>query len=158
LCRNGQEGKIRIQLGLVDILSEFNPQSVYVYQPKLVPTYKYSTNIDWDNWWSWNQTTAFATDRAYDYVHVTAAYWALYRVARNYPALFKTQTWQWYFNQAVLTVTTMTNGKAIRGRRSDETVLRLLLDDLKREGLTSSTPIESKMSARAKTWASQRYP
>jgi hypothetical protein len=126
-----------------------------------VPTYKYPTSIDWDNWWSWKQAASFATDRAYDYVHVAAAYWALYRVARNYPALVKTQTWQWYLNQAATTVTTMTNGgvQYANSGLMGETVLRLLLGDLKREGLTSiATRVESKMSARAKTWAGERYP
>lgn len=47
------------------------PQSVYFYQPSLVPNYDYPSSIDWENWWSWNQAASFATDRAYDYVHVT---------------------------------------------------------------------------------------
>ncbi|KAF9566984.1 hypothetical protein CPC08DRAFT_63123 [Agrocybe pediades] len=136
-------------------------KSVYFYQPALVPNYKYPTSIDWGNWWSWNQAASFATDRAYDYVHVAAAYWALYRVARNYPSLVKTHTWQWYLNQAVLTVSTMTNGRV--GYADDglmgETVLLRLLDDLKREGLTANaTLIESRMKSRATAWAGERYP
>lgn len=85
----------------------------------------------------------------------------MYRVARNYPSLVKTHTWQWYLNQAVLTVSSMTNGQV--GYADDglmgETVLRLLLDDLKREGLTANaTMVESKMKARWTTWSSERYP
>ncbi|KAF9011201.1 hypothetical protein BDQ17DRAFT_1345705 [Cyathus striatus] len=135
--------------------------SVYYYQPALVPSYKYPSTIDWGNWWSWNQADSYATDRAYDYVHVTAAYWALYRVARNYPSLVKTHTWQWYLNQAVLTVQFMTNGRV--GYATDglmgETVILLLLNDLKYEGLTAnSTLVENKMKSRAATWGSERYP
>ena len=52
-----------------------------------MPNYTYPSTIDWTQWWSWNQAASYATDRAYDYVHVTAAYWSLYRVARNYPDL-----------------------------------------------------------------------
>ncbi|KAF8899308.1 hypothetical protein BD779DRAFT_74687 [Infundibulicybe gibba] len=136
-------------------------KSVYFYQPALVPSYVYPTSINWGNWWSWNQAASFAIDRAYDYVHVTAAYWALYRVARNYPALVKTHTWQWYINQAVLTVTSMTGGRV--GFAGDglmgETVFRLLLDDLKREGLTANaTLVESRMKTRATAWSKERYP
>lgn len=123
--------------------------------------YSYPTSINWGNWWSWNQAASFATDRSYDYVHVTAAYWALYRVARNYPALVKTQTWQWYINKAVQTVTTMTGGRVglVNVGLMGETVFRLLLDDLKREGLTgNATLVESRMKSRASVWAGQRYP
>ncbi|KAF8079162.1 hypothetical protein FPV67DRAFT_1404202 [Lyophyllum atratum] len=136
-------------------------KSVYFYQPALLPSYSYPTSINWGNWWSWNQAASFATDRAYDYVHVVAAYWALYRVARNYPSLVKLQTWQWYINQAVVTVSTMTNGRVgfANVGLMGETVIRLLLDDLKREGLTANaTLVESRMKARETIWAGQRYP
>ncbi|TFK42072.1 hypothetical protein BDQ12DRAFT_645532 [Crucibulum laeve] len=136
-------------------------KSVYFYEPASVPSYTYPTSINWGNWWSWNRAASFATDRAYDYVHVTAAYWAMYRVARNYPTLTKIHTWQWYINQAVLTVLTMTNGRV--GYATDglmgETVYLLLLDDLKHEGLTANaTLLESRMKSRATTWAGERYP
>lgn len=90
-----------------------------------------------------------------------AAYWSLYRVARNYPSLVKVHTWQWYINQAVLTVLRMTNGDVgyADDGLMDETVLRFLLDDLKREGLTENAIlVESRMQARATIWASERYP
>ncbi|KAG6820154.1 hypothetical protein H0H93_004736 [Arthromyces matolae] len=136
-------------------------QSVYFYQPALVSSYAYPTSINWGNWWSWNQAASFATDRAYDYVHVTAAYWALYRVARNYPSLVSLKTWQWYINQAVLTVVTMTSGSV--GYADDglmgETVIWMLLNDLKREGLTANaTLVETRMKARETIWAKERYP
>ncbi|KAG6857298.1 hypothetical protein H0H87_006491 [Tephrocybe sp. NHM501043] len=136
-------------------------KSVYFYEPARLPSYPYPTSINWGNWWSWNRAASFATDRAYDYVHVAAAYWALYRVARNYPSLVSVQTWQWYLNQAVFTITTLTNGRIgfVGDGLMGETVFRLLLDDLKREGLTSNaTLVESRMKARATTWAGERYP
>ncbi|PFH49825.1 hypothetical protein AMATHDRAFT_75995 [Amanita thiersii Skay4041] len=138
-----------------------NGTSVYYYEPSLLPSYPYPTSINWGNWWSWNRAASFATDRAYDYVHVTAAYWALYRVARNYPGLTKLQSWQWYLNQAVLTVATMTNGHVgfVNDGLMGETVYLLLLSDLKREGLTSNaTLVESRMQSRATIWAGERYP
>jgi hypothetical protein len=59
-------------------------------------------------WWSWNKSTAFTPDRAYDYVHVTAAWWSLYRVARNYPTLLPS-SWQTYLLKSFNTVQAMTN-------------------------------------------------
>ncbi|THH32821.1 hypothetical protein EUX98_g1312 [Antrodiella citrinella] len=136
-------------------------KAVYYYQPSLVPQYDYPDSIDWGNWWSWNQAASYEIDRAYDYVHVTAAYWSLYRVARNYPSLVKVHTWQWYLNQAVLTVARMTQGDIgyADDGLMDETVIRFLLEDLKREGLTANaTLIESRMRVRASIWAGERYP
>ncbi len=41
----------------------------------------------------------------------------------------------------------------------DETVIRFLLDDLKREGLTANASlVESKMRSRASAWAGERFP
>ncbi|KAI0828505.1 hypothetical protein BC628DRAFT_1316608 [Trametes gibbosa] len=136
-------------------------KAVYFYQPNLVTNYDYPSSIFWGNWWSWNEAASYATDRAYDYVHVIAAYWSLYRVARNYPSLVKTHTWEWYLNQAVMTVASMTNGRV--GYASDglmeETVIRYLLDDLYREGLTANaTLVEGRMRARENAWAGERYP
>ncbi|KAJ3798679.1 hypothetical protein GGU11DRAFT_864563 [Lentinula aff. detonsa] len=135
--------------------------SVFFYQPDLVPNYVYPSNEDWTVWWSWNQASAWATGRGYDYVHVTAAYWAMYRVARNYPSLVSVHDWQWYINQAVLTVVTLTDGQV--GYADDglmgETVIHYLLSDLQREGLTANaTLVESRMKSRWQIWSTERYP
>ncbi|KAJ8523087.1 hypothetical protein ONZ45_g417 [Pleurotus djamor] len=134
--------------------------SVFFYEPASVPGYAYPSSINWGNWWSWNRAAAFATDRAYDYVHVIAAYWSMYRVARNYPGLLRT-SWQWYIQQAVLTTQAMTNGRVgyVNDGLMGETVIRLLLDDLKREGLTANaTFVEGRMQTRATAWSRTRYP
>lgn len=84
----------------------------------------------------------------------------MYRVARNYPGLVKT-TWQWYIQQAVQTIQAMTGGRVgfVNDGLMGETVIRLLLDDLKREGLTTNvTFVEGRMRSRATTWAGTRYP
>ncbi|XP_006453952.1 hypothetical protein AGABI2DRAFT_181949 [Agaricus bisporus var. bisporus H97] len=136
-------------------------KAVFFYEPTLLPNYPYPDDINWRNWWSWDQSASFAVDRGYDYIHVAAAYWAMYRVARNYPSLVHTHDWQWYISKAVLTVSAMS------GRRvgftnfglMGETVLTLLLDDLKREGLTTNaTSVEDAMRDRANDWANERFP
>lgn len=94
-------------------------------------------------------------------MHVTAAYWSLYRVARNYPNIALTQPWSWYLNQAFQTVLAMTNGQVgyAGDGLMDETVFLYLLSDLQREGLTANaTAMESKMKARYSVWATERFP
>ncbi|KLO07806.1 hypothetical protein SCHPADRAFT_894353 [Schizopora paradoxa] len=136
-------------------------KAVYFYQPSLVPDYSYPSSIDWGNWWSWTQAESFATDRTYDYVHVTDAYWSMYRVARNYPNIPLSKPWTWFLNQALETVLAMTNGEVgyANDGLMDETVFLYLLEDLKREGLTANATImESRMKARQAVWAATRYP
>ncbi|KAF8877962.1 hypothetical protein CPB85DRAFT_1443494 [Mucidula mucida] len=138
-------------------------KSVFYYQPALVPGYTYPSSIDWGNWWSWNQADSYNTGRAYDYVHVAAAHWALYRVARNYPALVTVHTWDWYLSHAVTTVSAMTSGSV--GYADDglmgETVIKFLLEDLVREGsdwADEASLVESRMKARQARWTTQQYP
>ncbi|PQE14001.1 glycoside hydrolase family 43 protein [Rutstroemia sp. NJR-2017a BBW] len=135
-------------------------KSVFFYEPSAV-SYNYDPAIDWTQWWSWNKANAYATDRAYDYVHVTAAYWSLYRVARYYPDIVKKQTWQWYLNQAYNTVIYVTskNVPYVDVGMMGETVFGKLLDDLKNEGLTSqATMLEAAMKKRALLWDTQAVP
>ncbi|KAF8711946.1 hypothetical protein RHS03_01649, partial [Rhizoctonia solani] len=136
-------------------------KSVFFYEPAKAPNYGYSTSIDWGNWWSWNKANSDAFDRAYDYVHVTALYWSLYRAARNYPSLATKKTWQYYISQALNTALFATNGRvgyADVGLMG-ETVFWYLLDDLKREGLgANATVLESRMKSRADRWSSEPYP
>jgi hypothetical protein len=126
----------------------------------LVPNYVYPSSIDWGNWWSWDEADSFATDRAYDYVHVISAYWSLYRVARNYPSL-TTRPWLWYITQAVETIAAMTDGQVgyVDDGLMEETVILFLLDDLEREGLTQNvTFVQAQMKTRAQLWSTEQYP
>ncbi|KAI1377819.1 hypothetical protein F4677DRAFT_413644 [Hypoxylon crocopeplum] len=136
-------------------------KSIFYYEPSAVPKYTYSANIDWSSWTSWNVDNAHAIDRAYDYVHVAAAYWSLYRVARAYPELVRSHDWNWYLNQAYSTV--------IRGMQTDvgynrlglmgETVFGEILTDLTREGLTSQVNMLTRsMRSRAAQWDSEEVP
>lgn len=136
-------------------------QSLYYYDKTALPSYAYPTSINYGNWWSWNKASAYATDRAYDYVHVVAAYWALYRVARNYPSLVTQRTWQWYLNQAQQTIIRMQSGGVgyVDVGLMGETVYWYTLQDLKREGLTANvTALEAAMKRRQTIWKGQRYP
>ncbi|KAI8272472.1 hypothetical protein K4K60_012571 [Colletotrichum sp. SAR11_57] len=136
-------------------------KSIFFYEPSAVPNYRYSTSIDWTSWTSWNKAAAYSIDRAYNYVHVAGAYWSLYRVARAYPALVKSHTWDWYLNQAYSTV--------IRGMRNDvgynrvglmgETVFGEILTDLIREGQTTkANTLSTSMRSRAAQWDTEEVP
>ena len=136
-------------------------KSIFYYEPNDVPGYEYNSGIDWSSWTSWNKQASYAIDRAYDYVHVAAAYWALYRVARAHPDLIEVHTWDWYLDHAFNTV--------IRGMERDvgynrlglmgETVFGEILTDLTREDLSSEADaLTEAMRSRAEQWDSEEVP
>lgn len=143
-------------------------KSLFFYQPDQVPGYEYQPG-NWTSWTSWNRQAAEAVDRAYDYPHVVAAYWSMYRLARNYPGLVTKQTWQWYLEKAFNTVKYMTGGFTPPGGRGgvgyvnvglmDGDIFLLLLDDLKRENWTEQADyLTGAMMRRADRWQADAYP
>ncbi|KAI0422506.1 hypothetical protein F5X98DRAFT_326244 [Xylaria grammica] len=136
-------------------------KSIFYYDKAALPNYPYQSSFNWGSWTSWNKASAYAIDRAYDYVHVAAAYWSMYRVARAYPSLVKSHTWDWYLGQAYSTI--------IRATKSDvgynrvglmgETVFGEILTDLTREGKTSqASTLSTAMKSRATQWNSEAVP
>jgi uncharacterized protein DUF5695 len=137
-------------------------KSLFFYDPAAMPNYQYQPG-NWTSWTSWNKQAAEAVDRAYDYPHVVAAYWSMYRLARNHPGLVTParmeagssdpapRTWEWYLDKAFNTVKYMTGGFAPPGGPStgsgqgrggvgyvnvglmDGDIFLMLLEDLKRE-------------------------
>jgi hypothetical protein len=83
-------------------------KSLFYYQPNQMPPNYYNGTFDWKSWTSWNKQASEAVDRSYDYPHVAAAYWVLYRLARNHPNLVTNHSWDWYLNQAYETSVAMT--------------------------------------------------
>lgn len=135
-------------------------KSIFYYQPSLVPDYHYSTAIDWTNWWSWDKAEAYDTERAYDYVHVTAAWWAIYRAARDYPSLKLSQPATFYLIQAYQTVMRCmqqvdgdyTVGYALVGLMG-ETVWGEVLADLQREDMVAEAAnLTAVMLLRVEFW------
>lgn len=68
-------------------------KSLFYYEPELVPAYDYDAYPEglW-NWTinpgqSWDREAAYLIDRTYNYVHVSALYWSLYRAGRTQPDL-----------------------------------------------------------------------
>ncbi|OQE38003.1 hypothetical protein PENCOP_c009G07162 [Penicillium coprophilum] len=142
-------------------------KSLFFYEPAQIPGYKYDQSLDWGNWWSWNKDASYATDRAYDYIHVIGAYWALYRAGRDNETLLKIHTWQWYLSQAYNTTVTCfatdSRGDGLVGYSRlglmGETVIGELLSDLKREHWTvEADSVEAVMKLRAEAWDTQDVP
>ncbi|KAF9886001.1 hypothetical protein FE257_012181 [Aspergillus nanangensis] len=142
-------------------------KSLFYYEPDLVPDYEYDGSLQWGNWWSWNQADSYSTDRAYDYIHVIGAYWALYRAGREDPSLLTSHTWDWYlahaYNTTVACFETDGQGNGLVGYSRvglmGETVVGELLQDLQREGWSAEAEaVEAAMKLRADAWDSQTAP
>jgi hypothetical protein len=141
-------------------------KSVFFYEPALVPGFTYDPARNWTSWTSWNKRQSDDIGRGYNYPHVVAAYWSLYRIARNHPGMTQ-KPWTWYLDQAYSTTAFMTSlGSNGRDRVGywrlglmGGTVFLALLEDLKREGWDEkATFLEGRMKERADRWERERYP
>ncbi|KAG5984672.1 hypothetical protein E4U55_003752 [Claviceps digitariae] len=140
-------------------------RSLFYYDPKALPNYKYSPSKDWE--YSWNKTDATSVWRAYDYVHVSAAYYSLYRAERVSPGILKRRSASWYLNQAYRTVmasqATYADGTFIAAYSDaglmGETIWTQLLEDLKAENMMGEFHNMTRaMRVRAEEWAGQSSP
>ena len=142
-------------------------KSLFYYSPADVPRYVYDPSLNWTTWTSWKKSDAETIGRGYNYPHVVAAYWSLYRVARNYKGLVTNHPWEWYLEQAYQT-TKFTFSRAANGRRRvgyvdlglmEGDIFLAVLLDLKREGWTDkATDIENLMKERATRWRQEAFP
>ncbi len=142
-------------------------KSVFYYDPKALPAYGYDTKSNWTSWTSWSLEATNDVGRGYNYPHVVAAYWSLYRIARNHPGMVKSRDWKWYLNQAYSTTEYLT-GQDEQGRDKvgymrlglmDGSIFVSLLEDLRREGWTEKADlIEARMKMRADRWADEAFP
>jgi hypothetical protein len=136
-------------------------KSLFYYQPdQMTPNY-YDSSMDWKTWTSWNQKASEAVDRSYDYPHVAAAYWVLYRLARNHQGLVTNHPWDWYLNHAYETSMAMASyakGLAVFGQM-EGTIFVQILADLKTERMNAQADaLEGKMRERADRWKKEAYP
>ncbi|KAG6046402.1 hypothetical protein E4U39_001408 [Claviceps sp. Clav50 group G5] len=140
-------------------------RSLFFYDPKVLPNYKYSPSKDWSS--SWNSTDASSVWRAYDYVHVSAVYYSLYRAERVSPGILTRRPASWYLNQAYHTVmasqATYSDGTPITAYSDvglmGETIWTHLLEDLKAENMMDEFKnMTHVMRERTKEWAGQSSP
>jgi hypothetical protein len=136
-------------------------KSMFYYSPDSMPAGTYSNDINYKVWSAWDRKGAEVTDRSYNYPHVAAAHWVMYRLARNYTGLVTKQTWKWYLENAYHTAIAMMDQApyyAVHGQM-EGTVFILILEDLKREGFKDlAEHLEKIMKSRVDHWALLNYP
>jgi hypothetical protein len=142
-------------------------KSMLYYAPQDFPSFGYDKTANWTTWASWKKDQAESIGRGYNYPHVVAAYWSMYRNARNTENLVKNHPWDWYLDQAYETTKFMFGRNADGKRRvgyvelglMEGTIFLELLKDLKREGWTEkAVEVEALMKERTDAWSKEAYP
>lgn len=136
-------------------------KSLFYYQPHEMPAGYYRSDFDWSTWTSWSKKDSERVDRSYDYPHVAAAYWVLYRLSRNHPGLVTNHPWDWYLQHAYETSVAMTKyagDYAVFGQM-EGTIFLQIMNDLRHEGMNKEADdLEAKMRVRAERWNTEAYP
>ncbi|WP_343525936.1 DUF5695 domain-containing protein [Sphingomonas sp.] len=135
-------------------------KSLFYYDPTAFPDL-YQPARDWQSWTSWKKDQADDLGRAYNYPHVAAGHWALYRIARNHPGMTRVHDWPWYLDHAYQTIVAMMRDAPHYAQFGlmEGDVFVDILTDLKREGWTRQAgEVEALMKGRADHWRTLRYP
>lgn len=136
-------------------------KSLFYYQPDKFPKGYYRSDLNWKSWTSWDEKQSEDLGRSFNYSHVAAAYWVLYRLARNHPGLVTNHPWQWYLDHAYRTTMAMMKDAPYYTQfgQMEGDVFVQILDDLKREDMTEdAADMEAAMRGRADHWKSETYP
>ena len=136
-------------------------KSMFYYEPNHMPAGTYTDSLRYGGWSSWNREHARTVGRSYNYPHVAAAHWVLYRLARNNRDLVTNRPWQWYLERAYETSQAMVRHAPEYARfgQMEGTVFVLILIDLEREGWTErKQSLEATMKERAEVWNALGYP
>ena len=150
-----------IQHSAVDTLQYGVKKSVFYYEPTKMPEGTYSKDINYKTWAAWDKKGADDIGRSYNYPHVAAAHWTMYRLARYHNGLVTNHAWDWYLKNAYETSIAMTRLAPYYAQfgQMEGTVFLLILKDLKTEGYTEmANNLEAKMKARADHWRTLNYP
>lgn len=136
-------------------------RTLFYYEPNELPQGYYDPSIDWTVWSAWSRAHIEQVPRSYNYPHVAALYYTLYRLARTTTGLVTHHDWEWYLTHAYETsvaMTTVGNQYAEFGLM-DGSVFIEILRDLEREGWSAeASDLEARMRARADHWATLEYP
>lgn len=136
-------------------------KSMFYYQPDEMPAGTYSTAINYKTWAAWDHKAANDIGRSYNYPHVAAAHWVLYRLARNHEGLVKERKWDWYLENAFETSMAMVNLAPYYAQygQMEGSVFLYILQDLKAEGWKEKADtLEKAMKSRADHWRSLDFP
>ncbi|MEJ5996298.1 DUF5695 domain-containing protein [Pedobacter sp. Du54] len=136
-------------------------KSLFYYEPKEMPEGTYNATINFKTWSAWPKKEANSLGRSYNYPHVAAAHWVLYRLARYHTNLVTQKDWKWYLENAFQTTMAMVNKAPYYAQfgQMEGSVFLYILKDLKAEGLVQmATELEKTMKKRADHWRSLNYP
>ncbi|WDF53329.1 DUF5695 domain-containing protein [Mucilaginibacter sp. KACC 22063] len=136
-------------------------KSMFYYQPDSLPPGTYDKSINYNTWAAWNHKAANDIGRSYNYPHVAAAHWVLYRLARNHVGLVTEKDWQFYLTNAYGTAMGMVKLAPyyVQFGQMEGTVFYMILNDLKAEGWTKQAQLlEAEMKKRALHWSTLQYP
>jgi len=136
-------------------------KSLFYYAPDSLPKDTYSKDINFKTWSAWPRKEADDLGRSYNYPHVAAAHWVMYRMARNHQGLVDEKTWKQHLIDAAETGLAMVNIAPYYAQfgQMEGTIFYLILTDLKNEGLTAEADkLENEMKKRANHWRSLDYP
>lgn len=135
-------------------------KSMFYYEPDRMPEGTYGGDVEYGGWSSWDREEARSVGRSYNYPHVAAAYWVLYRLARNYDGLVTNHSWEWYLERAYQTSQAMVEHASYYARfgQMEGTVFLLILRDLQREEWDQAESLEQTMRKRAEGWEELDFP
>jgi hypothetical protein len=136
-------------------------KSLFYYMPEGMPEGYYDSAFDWTTWTSWDKKGAEDVGRSYNYPHVAAAYWSMYRLARNHAGLVTSHSWEWFLERAFQTGLAMMKfaPRYARHGQMEGTIFLLILGDLEHEGWSEqAASLESAMKNRAAIWKDKPYP
>ncbi|WP_240337071.1 DUF5695 domain-containing protein [Rufibacter psychrotolerans] len=136
-------------------------KSLFYYAPDSMPAGTYNIPANLKVWSLWPKKEAYSLGRSYNYPHVAAAHWVLYRLARNHKGLVTAQSWNWYLSNAYETAMAMVRLAPHYAEfgQMEGTIFYMVLKDLKAEGMNEMAgTLEAAMKKRAIHWASLPYP
>ncbi|SDQ22080.1 DUF5695 domain-containing protein [Flagellimonas zhangzhouensis] len=136
-------------------------KSLFYYEPDSLPKGTYSDTINYNTWAAWDHKHANDLGRSYNYPHVAAAYWVLYRLSRYHEGLVDNRSWDWYLENAYQTSVAMVEHAPYYAQfgQMEGSVFLFILEDLKNEGLTEmANDLEEQMKQRAIHWRALDYP
>ena len=136
-------------------------KSLFYYAPDDFPEGTYSEDVPYGGWESWSQEHAKTVGRSFNYPHVAALYWTMYRLARNNVGLVNAHDWAWYLEKAYATSEAMVRlaPEYAEFGQMEGTVFLRILEDLQHEEWTEQAEtLESSMLERALVWQGLRYP
>ncbi len=136
-------------------------KSLFYYEPDSMPPGTYSDTINYTGWSAWPKKEANSPGRSYNYPHVTAAHWVMYRLARYHSGLVTETTWQTSLERAYQTAMAMVQHAPHYAQfgQMEGSIFLLVLNDLKNEGYTEMAgQLEAAMRKRAEHWHTLAYP